>query len=117
MKDELTKEFLSGINEVQPILLLMNFSQYSFVQKGSSYFISFKKEGTFVDFLFGPSDWDIEMVIHTSNGKFAFKDLLQLPSIADWVDRNRYEQFGGRNIKNELLWYVDLLKFSLPLVE
>lgn len=57
------------------------------------------------------------MLIYTSKGKFAFKDLLSIPEIKKWVSENRYEQENGRNLKNELQWFVDLLKTSLPFVE
>jgi hypothetical protein len=117
VKDKLTEEFLVGIKEIESILFLLNFYPYSFEEKGPAYFIKYKRGGSIVEFLFGPSDWDIEIIIFTSKGKFAFKDLLQIPTIAEWVNNNKYKEVNGRNIKNELLWAVELLKTSLPIIE
>jgi len=56
------------------------------------------------------------MIIFSKEGKFAFKDLLEIPNVAVWVNNNRYRQAGERNIKSELLWYVQLLKVALPVI-
>lgn len=116
--NNLTEGFLEAINEIEIVLLALLFKRHSFFFKGLAYFIEYKKENnTSVEFLFGPSDWAIEMIIYTSKGKFAFKDILSIPEINSWVNNNRYKQENGRNIKNELKWFVDLLKVSLPYVE
>jgi hypothetical protein len=70
-----------------------------------------------VEFLFGPSDWLVEMMVYTVKGKFEFKDLVGIPEIDGWLNDNRYKQESGCNVKNELLWLVGLLKVSLPHVE
>ena len=116
--NNLIEDFLEAINEIEILLLALLFKRHSFFDKGLAYFIEYRKENnTRVEFLFGPSDWAIEMIIYTSKGKFAFKDLLSIPEIISWVNNNRYKQENGRNIKNELEWFVDLLKVSLPYVE
>lgn len=118
MKDNLTNEFLQGLEDIEIPLLGMSFKRKSFLEKGFAYIVGYRKENnTAVDFIFGPSDWEIEIIVYTSKGKFAFKDLLQIPVIAKWVDSNRYKQINGRNIKNELLWFVELLKVSLTEIE
>lgn len=118
IKDKLTEDFLKALNEIEIVLLTLLFKRHSFLEKGLAYYIEYRKENnTRVEFLFGPSDWDIEMTIYTSKDKFAFKDLLSIPKINRWVSDNRYKQGNGRNVKNELLWFVELLKVSLPLVE
>jgi len=117
IKDKLTEEFLEGIKEIENILFLLHFYLYSFEEKGPAYFIKYKRGNSVVEFLFGPSDFDVEIIISTSKGKFAFKDLLQIPSVAEWVNNNKYKQENGRNVKNELLWALELLKFSLPIIE
>ncbi len=118
IKDKLTEEFLKGINEIEIVLISLLFKRHSFFEKGLAYYIEYRKENnTRVEFLFGPSDWDIEMIIYGSKGKFTFKDLLNIPEINRWVNDNRYKQENGRNVKNELLWFVDFLKVSLPYVE
>ena len=117
IKDKLTVEFLAGIKEIESVLFLLNFYPYSFEEKGLAYFVKFIRGNSIVEFLFGPADWDIEIIIFTLKGKFTFKDLLQIPAIEEWVNINRYKQDNGRNVKNELLWFVELLKTILPIIE
>ena len=57
------------------------------------------------------------MIIYTAKGKFSFKDLLSISEMNRWVNDNRYKQTNGRNMKNELWVFVELLKVSLPYVE
>jgi len=95
----------------------MQFERDSFIEKGFAYFAKYKKGDCIVEFLFGPAEYQVEMIIYTSNGKFAFKDLLQIPVINEWVNSNRYKQRNGRNVKDELFWFIELLKYSLPIVE
>lgn len=116
--NNLTEDFLEAMKEIEIALLVLLFERHSFLEKGLAYFIEYrKKNNTRIEFLFGPSDWAIEMIIYTSKGKFAFKDLLDIPDIKIWVNNNRYKQKNDRNIKNELEWFIDLLKISLPYVE
>lgn len=118
-KIKLTEEFLKALDEIEIMLLALFFKRHYFFEKGLAYYIEYKKEynNTRVKFLFGPSDWSIEMIIYTSKGKFAFKDLLSIPEIYNWVDKNRYKQVNDRNVKNELEWFLDLLNVSLLYVE
>lgn len=118
-KDKLTEEFLQALSEIEAMLLGLRFKKYSFFEKGLAYYIEYQKENNSrIEFLFGPPEWDIEIIICTLKGKFAFKDLLIIPEINNWVNNNRYKQENKvRNLKNELLWIVQLLKVSLPLVE
>lgn len=115
--DKLTEEFLNGLIEIEPALSLMFFKRKSFEEKGYAYFVEYQKKDTMLLFLFGPSDWGIEMIVNTSKGKYAARDLLQIKEILKWVNENKYKQEGERNIKKELLWFVELLKFSLPFIE
>lgn len=118
IKDKLENEFLEALNEIEVVLLTLFFKRYSFFEKGLAYYVEYKKENdTRVEFLFGPAEWDIEMIIYTSKGKFSFKDLLSISEINRWVSDNKYIQENGRNIKNELMWFIYLLKISLPYVE
>lgn len=113
-----TEEFLEALNETEVALLTLQLKRHSFFEKGFAYYIEYRKENnTRVEFLFGPSEWNIEMIIYTTNGKYEFKDLLTISEVKKWVNDNRYEQRNGRNIKDELLWLVELLKISLPIVE
>jgi len=118
IKDKITDEFLKALYEIEIVLFTLHFTLHSFFEKGLAYYVEYRKENnTRIEFLFGPSDWDIEMIVYTSKGKFAFKDLLNIPEISRWVNNNKYQQEGERNVKNELLWFIKLLKFSLPIVD
>ncbi len=118
IKDKLNEEFLEAVNDIEVVLHALLFKRHSFSEKGLAYFIEYKKENnTVVEFIFGPSNWDIEMIIYSSKGKFAFKDLLSITEVKRWVSDNRYKQKNERNVKNELVWFVDLLKVSLHYVE
>jgi hypothetical protein len=113
VKGNLTEDFLEGIEDVKKLLIFIQFQPLAFDKKGLAYFVKFQKENTIIEFIFGPSDWDIELIIYIGDQKFAFKDLLEILAIAKWVDDNRYKQSMGRDIKKELLWFVELLKVSL----
>lgn len=117
--NNLTDEFLKALDEIEIGLLVLFFKKHSFFEKGLAYYIEYRKEinNTRVEFLFGPSDWVIEMIIYTSKGKFAFKDLLEIPAIKKWVIDNKYKEENGRSLKGELVWFIELLKVSLPYIE
>ena len=118
IKDKLNEQFLKALHEIETELSKLFFKRHSVLEKGFAYYVEYRKENnTRVEFLFGPSDWNIEMIINTSKGKFAFKDLLNFPDINRWVNDNLYIQKNGRNIRNELEWFIELLKTSLPYVE
>ena len=117
IKKNITEVFLESMEEIEKHLIDLQFKSKPFDKSGLAFFLLYEKGNTLVEFLFGPSDWDVEMIIVTIKGRFAFRDLLEIPSISKWVNDNRYRQENGRNIKNELLWSVELLKFSLPFVE
>ncbi len=63
MKNKLTEEFLHAIKEVEDILLLLQFNPHSFEKKGFAYYIEYKRGETVVMFLFGLSNWDVEMIL------------------------------------------------------
>lgn len=100
------------------MLQALRFKRCSFFEKGLAYFVEYKRENnTRVEFRFGPSNWDIEMIIYSSKGNFSFNDLLSIPDINQWVNANRYIRRNERNVESELFWFVDLLNVSLPYVE
>jgi hypothetical protein len=115
-KNKSTQEFLSALETIENTLLLMSFQKYSFHEKGYACYAEYKSNTCIVEFLYGPPEWDIEMIIYTSKDKFEFKDLLQIPKITEWVTNNIYVQKKG-NLKAEVLWFLKLLKFSLPIIE
>jgi hypothetical protein len=116
MKDNLTSEFLQSLNEVESILHSMLFEKHSHVDKGNVHFVQYKSGETVIEFVFGSPEFQVEILIFTSKGKYTFGDLLQIPEVATWVSKNRYVEERGRVLKNEILWFLELLKVSLPIV-
>lgn len=102
--------------EVEPILLGMSFTKCSYIKKGYAYYVEYKKGDSIVKFMYGPSEYHVEMVIYIPNRKFELKDLLEIPEVASWANNYRHVQFDENIIKNELLWYIELMKFSLPII-
>ena len=117
MESTSTEEFLRSIVTIEPSLLGMGFRRYTFDDEGPVYFVTFEKNQTRVEFLFGPPEWNVEMIIYTSKGKFAFEHLLSIPAVTRWVNENRYRQKNGKSICDEMRWFIELLRFALPLVE
>ncbi len=116
-ENKLAEEFLDALKKNEHVLLNMSFKPFSFEKKGFAYYVQYKKDNCLTEFLFGPSDYQIEMIVYTSKGKFAFKELLQIPEIAAWVNKNQYIEKDRRDLKREIAWFVDLLDFSLPFIE
>ena len=96
-KKNITEIFLESIEEIEKLLIDFQFKSKPFDKSGLALFVAYEKGNTLVEFLFGPSDWDVEMIIITSKGRFAFRDLLEIPSILKWVKDNRYRQENDRN--------------------
>jgi hypothetical protein len=113
MTDALSSDFLHSMDEIERVLSLMNFEMHSSNDRGSAHYVEFKRNDTTVEFMFGPPEFQVEIIVHIASKEYAFKDLLQGPDIADWVRNNKYRQDGKRAVKNELMWFVELLKFSL----
>ena len=111
------ESFIESVKEASSLLTEMKFAHHSTIRKGYSTYIDYKRKGTMITFMFGPSDWDVEILIIIGARKYAFKDLLQIPSIHHWVSSNRYEQRSKRIIKDEVIWFIKLLQFALPKIE
>ena len=117
MTDKFNEEFLQALKEVEKSLLALLFKPYSFEEKGFAYFVQYKRENSIVKFLYGPPEYEVDIIVYTAKGKFEFKDLLENSDIAAWVNKNKYLMGNEKNIRNEMLWFVELLKFSLPIIE
>ena len=118
MNSRIEKEFLQGINDIEPELLKLFFTKYSYLEKGPAYYVEYiNTNNSTVEYQFGAPEWNIDIIIRTNKGKFSFGDLLGIPEILNWVNKNRYIEINNRSLTNELLWFVELLKISLPLIE
>lgn len=117
IKDKLSKDFLEALEAVESIFFMLSFVKHSFQEKDFTYYLEFKKDTTIVELLFGPPEFQLEMIIYTTKGEFELKDLFEIPVIRKWVNNNRYIQLNDRNIKDELVWFIELMKVSLAEVE
>lgn len=117
MTDRITKEFLQAIKESEHTLFSMQFVKDSFLEKGLAYYIQYRKNGIVLEIIFGPPEFQVEILLCTNTMKYAFKDLLQIPAISEWVIDNRYIQKYERNIKDEIQWFFKLVDFYLKTVD
>lgn len=109
-------EFLTGLNEVEPILENRGFIRTVTNKKWPCAYGEYKSGDCNIVFLYGPSDWQIEMLVYTIKGKYSFAELLKIEQVVEWINNNRYQEQMGKNLKKEILWFSELLKFSLPLI-
>jgi hypothetical protein len=106
------ESFIKIMNDMEKVLADIGLSHLSTEKKGATFIEYQGTDDTRVTFMFGPSDWDVEMIIKRNGIKYAFKDLLQIPSIAQWTKDNRYiQETRDRSIADEVGWAVKLLKF------
>ena len=105
--------FIKAMNDMETVLTDSGLSHLSTEKKGYATYIDYRGTlDTQVTFMFGPSDWDVEIIIRRKGRKYAFKDLLQIPSVAQWTEDNKYKQkTSDRIIADEVAWFVRLLKF------
>ena len=116
--DKSTENFLHAIKHVDSLLLELGFKQYSIFHKGFATFVRYKRGETIVEFLYGPGEYKIEMVLHTQNGKFNFGELLlKIPELNSWVYSKQCAVSEGDNLIDDLLYYIEVLKISLPFIE
>ena len=115
MSTQTQKAFIKSINEAETILTDIGLSHISTEKKGYATFVGYKRTDTLVSFMFGPSDWNVEILLEKNGRKYAFKDLLQIPSIAQWTINNKFRQITNDRIKDEVFWFVDLIKFVIEI--
>jgi len=115
--DKSSPEFLQALKDVEEFFLLMQFRQNSFLQKGYAYYVEFKRNDTIVLYFYGPGEYNLEMIVTTAKRKFSFGDLLTIPIIATWVSNNKYIDKYEKSLKNSFLYYIEILKIALPIIE
>ncbi len=104
--------FLNAWNEIMKDLTNSSFSNYNYNQEGFVVSAKFTSGEFTIKFLYGPPEYEIEMIIYKNDNKTNFKDLLQISEIKSWVNQNKYIEGKSRNLKRELLWFIDLFNFS-----
>ena len=117
LPDKSSPKFEAAVREIEPTLLGIGFKPYSFERKGPAYYIRYKHDDTIVMFMYGPSDWHVEVVLLTAKGKFNIGNLMKFPTIADWVYGKKFISNNENPVVNELLWNIELMKISLPFIK
>jgi hypothetical protein len=114
MSTQTQETFIQSIKDIETQLTDIGFSHLATTKKGYATYVDFKSaDKTQVSFMFGPSDWNVEILLTTNEKKYAFKDLLQIPSIALWTKDNKFQPRTNDRAKDELSWYIDLLTFVI----
>jgi hypothetical protein len=112
MSTQSQETFIQSIKEVETRLTDIGLSHLSTTKKGYATYIDFKStDKTQVSFMFGPSDWHVEIVFTANDKKYEFKDLLQIHAVAQWTRDNKFQPKTNDMIKDEVDWLVDLLTF------
>ena len=114
MSEDTIARYLNAISRIEPRLRSLGFQRLSCKRKGPLCITKFIKRTTLVEFLFGPPEWHAEMFVRTTKGRFALKDLLDIPLVADWSNANGDDEVG---VEAEVSWYASLLELSLPSIE
>ena len=116
MSIQLQDTFIKSIKDIETDLADIGFSYLTITEKGYATYVDFKlAENTKVSFMFGPSDWNVEILLTTEQKKYAFKDLLEIPSIAQWTKENKFQPGTNDRIKEEVIWFAELLKFVIKI--
>jgi hypothetical protein len=115
-KEKLNEEFLIALSRAEQALTEIGFTRDKYIEKGYAQFVYFKSKSAKVEFLFGPSDWHVDMIIYVSNKQYSFGDLLKIPAVLEWVNNNRYKEENGRHLQKEILWFIELLRISHPII-
>lgn len=113
MSTQTQESFILYVAGSDTILTNIGFVHYSTERKGYATYIDYKRDDTLITFMLGPPDWNVEISMFTNKRKYEFKDLLQIPSIAQWAANNKFEQTSKDIINDEVIWLMQFIRFSL----
>ena len=104
--------FIKSIKDLEPHLTQLGFLHLSTNKKGFATYAEYKsKDNIQALFMFGPSDWHVDLSLSRNERKYEFKDLLQIPAISQWTKDNKLKEQTNNRIKDEVAWFVGLLRF------
>jgi hypothetical protein len=115
MNNQNDNKFLKANEDIEALLLNMSYKKVGFLQKGYAYYIEYQSNKNKIEFLYGPPDYDIEMILYIDNKKYAFRDLYKIPEIKKWIEQHR-EHNDKYDFKAIMLWYIKLAMFSLSII-
>ena len=114
MSTEVQETFIKSLTDVELELTDIGFSHASTIKKGYATYVHYESlDNMQTLFIYGPSDWNVELSLTKNGRKYEFKDLLQSPSIFQWVMDNKFQHKTINKIKDEVDWFVDLLRFVI----
>ena len=114
MSTQVQETFIKSMNDMESELANIGFTYHLTIKKGYATYVHYKSTKNIqASFMLGPSDWNVELVITTVERKYEFKDLLLVPYISQWTRENKFQQRTSGRVKDEIVWFVDLLKFVM----
>ncbi len=114
MSTQTQDTFINSLKDIESDLSDIGITHLLTTKKGYATYVDYKSaDNIHVSFIFGPSDWHVELVLRKNGIKYELKDLFQIPSIAEWIRCNKFQEQTGNRIKNEIAWFVDFLRFVI----
>lgn len=114
MSTQAQDTFIHLIKDMESELTHIGFSHLSTTKKGYATYVDYKSaENIHASFMFGPSDWHVELVLRKDEKNYELKDLLQIPSIAEWIRNSKFKEQTSNRIKDEITFFVGLLRFVI----
>ena len=112
MSTQSQNNFIESTKKVQTRLAEIGFIYQSTINKGYATYIDFiLADKSQLTFMYGPSDWNVEILLNTKKKSYAFKDLMEIPSVAHWVKANQFKSRTNNRVRDELDWFVELITF------
>lgn len=114
MSRDAQETFIQSLKNIGLELNNIGFLHTSTIKKGYATYIQYERvDNMQILFMYGPSDWNVEMSITKNGRKYEFKDILQIPPIFQWIMDNKFQRQTINNIKDEVTWFVTLLRFII----
>jgi hypothetical protein len=84
--------------------------------KGLTLFSIYENTNMRVEFFFGPDDWSVDVIVETKTTRYDLSTLLEIRTLEEWTNTHPFPRQVDRNLKNELLWFLDLIEQAMPLL-
>lgn len=118
MSIETQSRVIETVRSIENTMMGMGFTPALPLQEGFATWFSFRKSTCEVRFVCGPPEYHMEMFIKmdkSSGAKtYELADLMQIPTLAQWIRTNRPVDQGHDHLGAESRWFIDLLKIALP---
>ena len=102
--------FIESVKKIENKLNELNLYHSSTIKKGFATYIAYETlTKTKVEFIYGPADWAIDIVLSKDDKVYGFKDLLKIPVVFQWANGNKINYGKNSKLDDELTWFVNLL--------